>query len=122
MAAVLNGDKRLNKWLASSWKSHFEGYQNKAALIIRYEDLQKDTFAISKQLMDFLEVEKSEAHITKSIEKQSFENKQKELKKQNHPTQTLMRKGKQGDWKNHLTKDESQLFTKVLMTNTYYHL
>ena len=122
IAAVLKGDKRLNKWLATSWYSHLEGFQNTTALIIRYEDLQENPFEVSKQLLNFLGAEKDETHIIKSIKKQSFGAKQKELKERDHPTQNLMRKGKQGDWKKQLTRDESQLFTKVLTANTYYQL
>ena len=122
ISAVLKGDRRLNKWLAPSWKSHLEGYQNTSAYIIRYEDLQNNTIAVAKQVLQFLELEKSEAHIFKSIETQSFEKKQKKLKKLNHPTQNLMRNGKQGDWKNHLSNDEVELFDEILTTNSYYQL
>ena len=103
--AVLYGNEKLNQWCKYSWQNHYKSYLNKDILFIKYEDLLQDPMSECRELLKYLDVEKSDNSIQNAIEKQSFKN----VKKNSN-----VRKGESGYWKHQLSGSENQLFIKQL--------
>ncbi len=113
----------------NSWSSHIESWNNhkiwgsKNFLLIKYEELLKDTYSILKKIIDFSGLSVSEKEIKSAIHKSSFNNmrrleKEKGRKYQNKDNLAFFtRKGVTGDWKNYFDEESVQLF-KTLENNT----
>ncbi|PVD33114.1 hypothetical protein C0Q70_08563 [Pomacea canaliculata] len=98
---------------------------------IAYEDIKKDPRDSVRRLAEFLGVDVTQELVEDIVEACSFSKMKKvdEIKEQvaffGMPIgQKLYRKGKVGDWENHLTEEESQLFdtdfSKVLDTTRFH--
>ena len=108
--AVLHGDKRLNQWLKTAWDVHYQEFQTKNVLFIKYEDLLTDPESICTSIGDCLNISFDKEHIQSCIEKQSFDVKKNRLIKENHATLNLLRKGKRNQWKSEFSKYDIALF------------
>ena len=80
-----------------------------------YEESKKNPHLAIQNLAKFLEVELSEEDVNLIAESTSFA----KMKKGNtgHFMFPLTRKGEVGDWKNHFSLEESQLFDQLVKEN-----
>ncbi|XP_045132955.1 luciferin sulfotransferase-like isoform X2 [Portunus trituberculatus] len=89
-------------------------------LFLRYEDMQKNLQGVIRQLADYLEVNVSDNEVEALAHHCSFDqiknnpaaNNETFFDAPNTASQKIkfMRKGKTGDWKNHLTKEQLTAF------------
>ncbi len=121
--AVLNGNKKINPWFASSWKEHFIAYLDTGVLTIKYEDLINSPEFESQKILDYLGIEKNENHIKNSVAHQSFQNRKlNDSGKKDSHQKKLLRKGTSGNWKKEFTKEEITLFrNKLKDINSLYN-
>ncbi|XP_072278719.1 sulfotransferase 2B1-like isoform X2 [Pyxicephalus adspersus] len=109
-----------------SWFDHVQGwYRQKNNLdffCITYEDLQKDLRRSIKKLCGFLgcpmyseEVDKVEQHCRFPVMSQNVMVNYMLIPKEimNHDQSKFMRKGVVGDWKEHMTQEQSDAFDKI---------
>lgn len=103
------------------WDEHFRSWKRasekgKAKVhFVKYEDLKKNSKKELEKIADFLGVDCSEETIQKAIDNNSVEKMKKENKN--------VRKGKAGNWKEELTKEEINLIEnefKSTMENLGY--
>ncbi|MCK8481790.1 sulfotransferase domain-containing protein [Psychroserpens algicola] len=93
------------KWLEAS-------KNQKNVYLIRYEDMLKDTFSETTKLMQFFnEDDFDTSHVQSIVNKFSFEN-QTKRKPGEENTNSFLRKGISGDWKNHFNEDAKNVFKK----------
>jgi len=119
--AVLFGDYKINEWLKTPWKDHYQGYSNNNILFIHYENALNHTESVSKKIMDYLEIPVKHSHIKESVKKHSFNiQKQKINAQSNSPLKKLVRKGTYGYWKNDFTEKEKELFKNTLKQTDFY--
>jgi len=121
--AVLNGNKKINPWFESSWKEHSSSFLNNDILIVKYEDLVDSPEIESQKILNYLEINKSEEHIKKSVISQSFQKRKiKDSAKKDSHQKKLLRKGTYGNWKESFTKGEITLFkNKLKDANNLYN-
>jgi len=113
----------------SKWHIHVESWieQPNIVLVIKYENLLKNTYEEVCKVADvFGKGRFSEEKIRKAIKDSSFENMQLLEKQKGRPflsedaakkSTTFVRKGVEGDWKNHFSKsDEEYLLSEALST------
>ena len=111
--AVLNGDANLNHWCRVSWKTHVLPYLSEPQiLVIKYEDLLKNTRLECDRLLEFLEVDDiSEKAIETAIHNQTFEVvKKKFLRQGKFRKAFFLRSGKAEQWRKRLSKSEKEKF------------
>ncbi|XP_060094124.1 sulfotransferase 2B1-like [Heteronotia binoei] len=113
-----------------SWFDHVKSWipmkDRDNAFFITYEELQQDLRGSVERICHFLGKELSSQQIDSVVENASFQ-KMKDNKMSNftlagdlimdHKKGKLMRKGISGDWKNHLTVAQSELFDRVYREN-----
>ncbi|NOQ26734.1 MAG: sulfotransferase domain-containing protein [Bacteroidales bacterium] len=107
-------DKLQNqlRQIMGSWSDHVNSWtqqKNIPVHIIRYEDMIQDTFKTFSKAVEFIEIKKSKLQITEAIKKSDFSvlsNQEKELgfKEKMIKSNSFFRKGKSGDWQNHLNE------------------
>lgn len=117
--AVLNGNSKINTWLANSWNKHLSDYQQKNILIVTYEDLLDQSENQCNRILDYLELKRNDEQIKKSINRQSFNTRIVIDKNKTDKHQSkLLRKGAYGNWKKELTEKEINLFKTGLKNST----
>jgi aryl sulfotransferase len=96
-----------------TWSEHVLSWINSPIdiCILRYEDMNLNTFNTFKKAVDFLKLNKTDKEITDAIRRSSFDVLQKqELDKgfaeKPQTAKLFFRKGKVGDWRNHLTNEQ----------------
>lgn len=107
-----------------SWTEHFNSWKNhikNSSALLKYEDLLVDPFQHISKLLKNIGWKKKDHEIIDSIEKSSF----KELKKNekengimfsdkiNDNSVPFFRSGKSGNWKNHFSDKEHDIFWKL---------
>ncbi len=117
-------DKLQNqlRQILGSWFDHVKSWteQNEMPIyIIRYEDMINSTFETFKHAIDFLGLGKSDKEIKKALEKSSFsilseQEKRDGFREKMIRTKSFFRKGRIGDWKNHLSEQEVE---KIVFNN-----
>ena len=111
--------KGFNSTILSTWSNHYnswKNFDNKNILIIKYEDLIKDTFNEFLKLIKFLNklcnLDIDKDRITKSIELTNFKNLQSlETNlgfEEKTKSKNFFRKGKMGSWKFELDRKLSE--------------
>ncbi|KAL8213207.1 UNVERIFIED_CONTAM: hypothetical protein K2H54_061288 [Gekko kuhli] len=113
-----------------SWFDHVKGWlpmkDRDNVFFITYEELQQDLRGSVERICHFLGKELNSQQIDSVVENASFQ-KMKDNKMSNftivgetymdHEKGKLLRKGISGDWKNHLTVAQSELFDRVYQKN-----
>jgi len=113
--AVLNGDESVNQWLKHSWKTHLQSFQKEDLLLIKYEDLKRNTLDKSIEILNYLEEERKESYIIESIEKQSIETKKTQYKNSNNKIlKKTVNQGKSNYWIEKFDREEKQLFEHTI--------
>lgn len=103
-----------------SWLSNQDKIKN-GLLLIRFTDLKTNTVNVVKQILDFLNISKSEQEILDAINWSSFEN-MKKLEQKQHTQSDLfketnkkipfVRKGKVGQWKGILEPQQLEILMR----------
>ena len=120
--AVLYGDYKITPWLALSWEKHVTAYITNDIYFIKYEDLLDNTEKEIQKLIAYLNLNIANDQIEKSVKKQCFENRKKEVVTLKHKNlNKLVRKGSQGYWKNNFTEKEKNLFKEELNNKIEYY-
>ena len=91
-----------------TWQEHTLKSTDQSCLIVKYEDLLKDTKKELIRTTEYLNISSSDTLIDSTISKYSFET----LKKQN-PNSNFLRKGIKGDWENYFTRESGKLFQEL---------
>jgi len=109
-----NNDKLQNqlRQVLGSWSDHVKSWSEQLNIpvqIIRYEDMIIDTFRTFKKAVEFIGIEKTGEQISDAIKKSNFSvlaNQEKEdgFNEKMIKSKSFFRKGKIGDWQNHLNK------------------
>lgn len=114
--AFCDSTKKLHNQLRQilgSWSDHAESWINQKNIpvkVIRYEDMVESSFSTFKSAVDFIGLDKSDQEIKNAIEKSDFSvltNQEKEngFREKMIKSKAFFRKGKIGDYKNHLNQD-----------------
>ena len=125
--------KSLNKQLRQklfSWSEHYESWAKTKSpyLLVKYEDLKKDTYQTSEKILLFVYGEINEDRLKRAIEFSDFSNLQHQEKEtgfKEKPTKAehFFRKGIIGSWKEEMTKKQTQQIIKdhkKVMTDLNY--
>lgn len=112
---VFYGD--IFEWYCSWWEKR--NLPN--ILMVKYEDLHKDSAKEVKRIAEFMGVDLENATIKRIADETSFDNLRKipafgapEKAGIKKPDQDkFFRKGRVGDWKNYFTDDESKIFDEM---------
>jgi hypothetical protein len=105
-------DKLQNqlRQVLGSWTDHVISWTEQSAipvLVMRYEDMINDNFEKFKEAINFIGIEKTDLQIKAAIEKSDFsvlsdQEKNEGFKEKMIKSKSFFRKGKIGDWRNHL--------------------
>ena len=117
-------DKFYKRSLMGSWSSHYnswKNYKSKETLLVKYEDMVNKSNTTFLKVLNYLKkitkIEINDNKLNRAIEETSFENlKNLEIKegfKVNPSKKPFFRKGKVGDWKEKLNKDQTQKIEKA---------
>ena len=117
-------DKFYKRSLMGSWSSHYnswKNYKSKETLLVKYEDMVNKSNTTFLKVLNYLKkitkIEINHNKLNRAIDETSFENlKNLEIKegfKVNPSKKPFFRKGKVGDWKNKLNKDQTQKVEKA---------
>lgn len=106
----------------SKWHEHVKAWQDNPfgskILWIRYEDLHNDCLSEMKRVCDFLEIERDDQTIMRSIRGNSFKKMQQKEKtfgwdnKNWNPDAKFIRQGKIGNYKNEIPSELISFFVK----------
>jgi len=100
--------------ILGSWSDHVKSWTEQDLiphLTIRYEDMMLDTFNTFKKAVEFLKLDKSDSQIIAAIQKSDFsvlskQEKESGFKEKMIKSESFFRKGKIGDWRNHITEKQ----------------
>ena len=117
-------DKFYKRSLMGSWSSHYnswKNYKSKETLLVKYEDMVNKSNTTFLKVLNYLKkitkIEINHNKLNRAIDETSFENlKNLEIKegfKVNPSKKPFFRKGKVGDWKEKLNKDQTQKIEKA---------
>ena len=117
-------DKFYKRSLMGSWSSHYnswKNYKSKETLLVKYEDMVNKSNSTFLKVLNYLKkitkIEINHNKLNRAIDETSFENlKNLEIKegfKVNPSKKPFFRKGKVGDWKEKLNKDQTQKIEKA---------
>ena len=112
-------DKFYKRSLMGSWSSHYnswKNYKSKETLLVKYEDMVNKSNTTFLKVLNYLKkitkIEINHNKLNRAIDETSFENlknlETKEGFKVNPSKKPFFRKGKVGDWKEKLNKDQTQ--------------
>lgn len=100
------------KIIAHEWKNYITAWQETNVICVKYEDLLIDTRSVLAGILINLNLCFNEESLTAAIE-----NNTKELFRQKIGSKfshnTFVRKGINGDWKNHFTEENKKVFKKI---------
>lgn len=108
------GEKSRIKWFINQWENHLKEWAEIADLNVSYDSLLEGG---ADYLYPILKKEKEDLDkeiVESAIEKFSFKSMTKGRKRGSEDKDSFFRKGVSGDWENHLSKEESDLFNPVL--------
>jgi hypothetical protein len=107
-------DKLQNqlRQIMGSWSDHVNSWtqqKNIPVNIIRYEDMIYDTYKTFSKAIEFIGIKKTKLQITEAIKKSDFavlskQEKENGFKEKMIKSKSFFRKGKSGDWQNHLNE------------------
>ena len=117
-------DKFYSKSLMGSWSSHYKSWKNyksKEIILVRYEDMVNKSNSTFLRVLNYLkkinQIEVDQNKMKHAIEETSFENLKKlemnEGFKANPSKKLFFRKGKVGDWREKLNKEQVKKIEKA---------
>ncbi len=120
-------DKFYSKSLMGSWSSHYnswKNYKSKEIILVKYEDMVNKSNSTFLRVLNYLKkinkIEVDQIKMKQAIEETSFENLKKleinEGFKENPSKNPFFRKGKVGEWKEKLNKDQAEKIEKFFKT------
>ena len=127
-------DKLQNqlRQILGSWSDHVRSWTEQKFIpvhVIRYEDMINKTFESFKAAVHFLGIEKTDLEIKDAIQKSDFkilsdQEKGDGFKEKMIKSKSFFRKGKIGDWRNHLNEEMKNQIIKnhkeIMMKYGYY--
>jgi hypothetical protein len=124
MTKVLNDSKyafcyknnRLHnqlRQLLGTWSEHINSWTQQSQIpiqVVRYEDMINDTFSTFRSAVDFIGLNKDDNQIQDAIQKSEFsvlakQEKEDGFREKMIKSTAFFRKGKIGDWRNHLNNE-----------------
>lgn len=101
--ALIEGTTRL-PWLEESWDKHVMGYQNKSNVLnISYEYLRTDSLAATREIAQFLSIDRSDTELEEAVRAQSFSTKKKQFQIDGKGARAkFLRKGRTDSWRDEL--------------------
>lgn len=109
-------DKLQNqlRQILGDWSEHVKSWTEQKDIpvkVIRYEDMVLNSFETFSAAVKFLKITKSDEQIKQAIQKSDFkilsdQENQYGFKEKLIKSKKFFRKGKIGDWRNHLTEDQ----------------
>jgi len=105
-------DTRAKKWIAlvESLMKAYHNHSKNLCILVKYEDLRKNTFDEVKKIYKFLEIDISEKELVKIVEKFTFENLPDEVKGKGK----FHRAASPGLWKENFDEEEKELMEKIM--------
>ncbi len=110
-------DRQVNqlRQLLGSWSDHVKSWTEQTEMpvhIMRYEDMVNDTFETFAKAVRFLKFDFGKEKIEEAIQKSDFniltrQEKESGFKEKMIKSKKFFRKGKIGDWRNHLNKKQT---------------
>lgn len=95
-----------------SWSDFVRNWADRDVVQVKYEQLRKDTACeLRRVIRELAGQEIDEEKLNLIVEKYSFEN-QSGRKPGQEKTNSFLRKGIVGDWKNHFTRESRRLFSQ----------
>jgi len=88
----------------------YEKHSKNFRIIVKYEDLLKDTFGELKKIYKFLEIDISENKLKEIIEKYSFKN----IPEKDKGVGKSARSATPGKWEEHFSDEEKELMQKIM--------
>jgi len=88
----------------------YQNHNPKLRLLIKYEDLRKDTLSKLKQIYEFLNIDASEEEIKKIVDRYSFE----KIPSSQKGKGKFYRSASPGSWKDNLSEQEKDLMNSIL--------
>ena len=121
LSSKANGLSNQHRQKLLGWSEHVSSWINQTQvelLIIRYEDLQFDSFATVTKLAEFIGLPSDAANIGRAIENSSFsrlKSQEQESNFREKPSKmgSFFREGKVGGFKNVLTQDQIEYIIKM---------
>ena len=96
------------KDLFVAWLENWLNNRDENSILVRYEDLLKNTSGELRRVFDFLGFDVSDDQVVHLIKKQSFERKAKRKRGQEN-TKSFLRKGISGEWQEVFTEDQKRM-------------
>jgi len=90
----------------------FRNRDEERSMIIRYEDLLRDTHSTFRKILDFLSLKCSEDEINRIVEQNSFKN-ITGRKSGEEDTKSFFRKGVSGEWKEIFSEEQKKKCSKI---------
>ncbi|XP_067672436.1 sulfotransferase 1B1-like [Haliotis asinina] len=114
----LEGKVDFGSWFTymKNWEKEMKNHPELPFLTVMFEDLKEDSLSGIKKMADFLGVKRSEQFYHAVSERTSFGQMQAtkgRLLKEHGGTSIVYRKGAVGDWKNHFTVGQSEMFDQL---------
>ncbi|CAH1790859.1 unnamed protein product [Owenia fusiformis] len=107
----------------NGWFKHVRAYSKKAEeadiLLVTYEECKRDTLGTIRKLAKYIGVERSEKDYKQLVEDTRIESIQTRnvdynaYSKGGRGSDVMFRQGKVGDWKNHFTEAQNEMFNNV---------
>jgi len=95
---------------AMNIKKGFDSHNTELKLIVRYEDLIKDTFSQLKKIYDFIKVDITDNELKKKIKIHDFKN----IPQSEKGPGKFNRSAKIGAWKDNFTENEKDLINTIM--------
>jgi hypothetical protein len=115
--AIVEGDEQVHGWLKRPWRDHVVPYLDAGAFVVRYEDLLADAHRECRRILEYLELNRDDEHIARSIENQSFEKKKSEFeRRQDREKADFLRSGRSEQWRGKLSPVQKAVFLRHLST------
>jgi len=106
----ISGRSRLWIKIMEKIETSFGNHPNESKILVRYENLRKDTFRELKKIYDFLKIDINDDEIEKLVDKFKFENIPKE---QTGPGKKT-RIAKPGNWEKNFSNEEKILMNSIM--------
>ncbi|MEM8641936.1 MAG: sulfotransferase domain-containing protein [Cyanobacteria bacterium P01_G01_bin.54] len=116
--AVLYGSRDVHRYCCTSWQLHYQPFMEAGHLFVRYEDMLENPKNECKRILNYLNLDRTDALIEQVIDQNSFARKRKAfLKKGKRWNVKFLRSGTQGQWRNKLSHSQKIRFIDLLFND-----
>ncbi|MDZ7290465.1 MAG: sulfotransferase domain-containing protein [candidate division KSB1 bacterium] len=107
------GRKRQIKWFIADWKRHVRAWQQHAGAIMHYENLLAEGEGYLARCLQSLGLHPAPEMVREALQTFRFENMTGGRTRGNEDNKSFFRRGVAGDWRNHLTAEDSELLQQA---------